>query len=56
MLPFEDIPEDTVAVTAYLKELLKRATPQSPLLVFLDSIDELTGSQDFTVASTANFP
>ena len=46
MLPFEKIPEDTVAVTAYLKELLKLATKERPLLVFLDSVDELTGSQD----------
>ena len=44
MLPFEDIPEDTVPVTAYLKELLKLATKKRPLLIFLDSVDELTGS------------
>ena len=46
MLPFEDIPEDTVPVTAYLKELLQLASPKRPLLIFLDSVDELTGSQD----------
>ena len=46
MLPFEDIPDDTVPVTAYLKELLKLATEDRPLLIFLDSVDELTGSQD----------
>ena len=45
MLPFEDIPDDTVPVTAYLKELLRLATPARPLLIFLDSVDELTGSQ-----------
>ena len=46
MLPFENIPDDTVPVTAYLKELLKLATNDRPLLIFLDSVDELTGSQD----------
>ena len=46
MLPFENIPDDTVPVTAYLKELLKLATLDRPLLIFLDSVDELTGSQD----------
>ncbi|XP_023324790.1 NACHT and WD repeat domain-containing protein 2 [Eurytemora carolleeae] len=46
MLPFEDIPDDTVPVTAFLKELLKLATAERPLLIFLDSVDELTGSQD----------
>ena len=60
MLPFEDIPDDTVRqtksqrkakmfpqvpVTAYLKELLQLATAKRPLLIFLDSVDELTGSQ-----------
>jgi len=46
MLPFEDIPEDTVPVTAFLKELLKLASKERPLLIFLDSVDELTGSSD----------
>ena len=46
MLPFENIPDDTVPVTAYLKELLKLATQDRPLLIFLDSVDELTGSQE----------
>ena len=34
-----------VPVTAYLKELLQLATVKRPLLIFLDSVDELTGSQ-----------
>ena len=46
MLPFENIPEDTVPVIAYLKELLKLANKNKPLMIFLDSVDELTGSQD----------
>jgi hypothetical protein len=46
LLPFENIPEDTVPVTAFLKELLKLASKERPLLIFLDSVDELTGSQD----------
>jgi hypothetical protein len=41
----QDIPDDTVPVTAFLKELLGLATAQRPLLIFFDSIDELTGSQ-----------
>ena len=46
MLPFDDIPDDTVPVTAYLKELLNLATKERPLLIFFDSVDELTGSHD----------
>ena len=46
MLPFEDIPDDTVPVTAFLKELLNLATKDRPFLIFFDSIDELTGSQE----------
>ena len=46
MLPFEDIPDDTVPVTAFLKELLNLATKERPFMIFFDSIDELTGSQD----------
>ena len=46
LLPFDDIPDDTVPVTAFLKELLNLATKERPLLIFFDSIDELTGSQD----------
>ncbi len=32
-------------VTTFLKELLGLATAQRPLLIFFNSIDELTGSQ-----------
>ena len=46
LLPFEDIPDDTVPVTAFLKELLKLATKERPLMILFDSVDELTGSQD----------
>ena len=46
LLPFEDIPDDTVPVTAFLKELLNLASAERPLLIFFDSVDELTGSQD----------
>ena len=46
LLPFEDIPDDVVPLTAYLKELLKRATEKQPLLICLDSVDALVGSQD----------
>ena len=46
LLPFQDIPDDTNPVTAFLKELLCLATKERPLLIFFDSIDELTGAQD----------
>ena len=46
LLKFEDIPDDVVPLTAFLKELLKRATEQMPFLIFLDSVDALVGSQD----------
>ncbi len=37
--------QDLRYVTTFLKELLGLATAQRPLLIFFDSIDELTGSQ-----------
>ena len=46
MLPFEDIPDDVIPLTAYMKELLNRATPEQPLLICLDSVDQLVGGQD----------
>ena len=46
MLPFEDIPDDIVPLTAHMKEILTRATEAQPLLIFLDSVDQLVGSQD----------
>ncbi|GFG36815.1 hypothetical protein Cfor_08648 [Coptotermes formosanus] len=46
MLPFEDIPVDLVPLTAHFKHLLTYASQQQPLLLFLDSVDQLTGAQD----------
>jgi hypothetical protein len=46
MLPFEDIPVDLVPLTAYFKHLLTYASQQQPLILFLDSVDQLTGAQD----------
>lgn len=46
MVPFEDIPDDLVPLTAYFKHLLTSATKEQPLIVFLDSVDQLTGTQD----------
>lgn len=45
MLPFEDIPDDLVPLTAHFKYLLTLATPEQPILLFLDSVDQLTGTQ-----------
>lgn len=46
MLPFEGIPDDLVPLTAHFKHLLTLATKEQPLLLFLDSVDQLTGTQD----------
>lgn len=51
MLPFEDIPDDLVPLTAYFKHLLTSATKEQPLIVFLDSVDQLTGTQDASKVS-----
>lgn len=46
MLPFEDIPDDIVPLTAHFKHLLTNASREQPLFVYLDSVDQLTGAQD----------
>lgn len=46
MLPFDNIPDDLVPLTAHYKHLLTYASPQQPLFFFLDSIDQLTGTAD----------
>lgn len=46
MLPFDGIPDDLVPLTAHFKQLLTLATKKQPLFLFLDSVDQLTGSQD----------
>ncbi|XP_076230123.1 NACHT and WD repeat domain-containing protein 2 isoform X3 [Nomia melanderi] len=45
MLPFDEIPDDLVPLTAYFKYLLTLATKEQPILLFLDSVDQLTGVQ-----------
>ena len=44
MLPMEEIPDDLVPLTAHFKHLLTFGTPEQPLVVFLDSVDQLTGA------------
>jgi len=44
MLPMEEIPDDLVPLTAHFKELLTCGTAEQPMLVFLDSVDQLTGA------------
>lgn len=46
MLPFENIPDDLVPLTAHFKQLLTYASPNQPLTLYLDSVDQLTGTQD----------
>ncbi|XP_055309195.1 NACHT and WD repeat domain-containing protein 2-like, partial [Sitodiplosis mosellana] len=46
MLPFENIPDDLVPLTAHFKHLLTYASSMQPLFFFLDSIDQLTGTAD----------
>jgi len=41
MLPFEDIPDDLVPLTAHMKEMLNQASADQPLLISLDSVDQL---------------
>lgn len=45
MFPFDEIPDDLVPLTAYFKYLLTLATSEQPILLFLDSVDQLTGVQ-----------
>lgn len=46
MQPFDDIPDDIVPLTAHFKNLLTLASAQQPFVFFLDSVDQLTGTQD----------
>ncbi|KAH1018594.1 hypothetical protein HUJ05_006333 [Dendroctonus ponderosae] len=46
MFPFDTIPDDLVPLTAHFKQLLTLATKEQPLLLFLDSVDQLTGTAD----------
>lgn len=46
MLPFETIPDDVVPLTAHFKQLITMASKEQPFLLFLDSVDQLTGAQD----------
>ncbi|XP_030375810.1 NACHT and WD repeat domain-containing protein 2 [Scaptodrosophila lebanonensis] len=46
MLPFENIPDDLVPLTAHFKQLLTYASVSQPLTLYLDSVDQLTGTQD----------
>ena len=41
MIPFDAIPDDLVPLTAYFKQLLAMATAEQPLMVFLDSVDQI---------------
>uniref|UniRef100_T1J835 NACHT domain-containing protein n=1 Tax=Strigamia maritima TaxID=126957 RepID=T1J835_STRMM len=45
MLPLENIPEELVPLTAYLKNLLTSATPVQGIIVLLDSMDQLASLQ-----------
>lgn len=51
MLPFENIPDDLVPLTAHFKHLLTFASEQQPMFFFLDSVDQLTGAQDASKVS-----
>lgn len=44
MLPMEEIPDDLVPLTAHFKQLLTCGTADGPLVLFLDSVDQLTGA------------
>lgn len=51
MLPFDTIPDDLVPLTAHFKQLLTYASKTQPLCLFLDSVDQLTGTQDSSKVS-----
>lgn len=46
VISFDTIPDDLVPLTAHFKQLLALATKEQPLVLFLDSVDQLTGTQD----------
>lgn len=46
MIPFDTIPDDLVPLTAHFKQLLTYASKSQPLTLYLDSVDQLTGTQD----------
>ena len=46
MLSFDDIPDDIVPLTAHFKSILTKATKEQPLVVYMDSLDQLVGAQD----------
>ena len=51
MLPFEDIPDDTVPVTAYLKVILSRMRQDD-----IDGLPKGASEDGYKAASSANFP
>ena len=51
MIPFDTIPDDLVPLTAHFKQLLTYASKNQPLCLFLDSVDQLTGTQDSSKVS-----
>ena len=44
MLPFEAIPDDVAALISHMKDLLLKATKEQPLMICLDSVDQLVGT------------
>jgi hypothetical protein len=51
MIPFDTIPDDLVPLTAHFKQLLTYANKNQPLCLYLDSVDQLTGTQDSSKVS-----
>lgn len=51
MIPFDTIPDDLVPLTAHFKQLLTYASKSQPLCLYLDSVDQLTGTQDSSKVS-----
>ncbi|GAB6024674.1 hypothetical protein CHUAL_009808 [Chamberlinius hualienensis] len=46
MLPLEGIPEDLVPLTVHFKNLLAHASSDQPLMIYLDSVDQISGIED----------
>ena len=43
-VPTENIPSELSNLTNYFKKLLENATPETPLFIFLDSLDQLSST------------
>ena len=48
-LPMDQMPDDLIPLTFYFKQLLLNATYESPLIIYLDSVDQLDGPNEESI-------